>query len=141
MTPSLEKNAPSAKAKSDVKKRTLYKQKSMLEFPDWAKSDSTHKYRWVSKRRLSRSDGFDPRGWSIAKDPVRNESLEAFDLVLHRMPLDEWEAMKEYKHNAARDNVQHVLESIESQQDRLKYELDRLGARISKTEFTIERKA
>lgn len=145
MTPTLEQTAPKAKApaapKTDVKKRTIYKERSMIEFPIWAKEDKQHKYRWVSKRRLSRSDGFDPRGWSIARDPKTNESLEAYDLVLHRMPLEEWEAMKEYKELAARANVQHVLDSIASDTDRLKYEVERLGARLSQTEFSIERKA
>lgn len=142
MTASIEKKAP---VKTEVKKRTIYKQKSMIEFPDWAKNDHEHKYRWVSKRRVSRSDGFDPRGWMIARDPKTNESLEAFDLILHKMPLEEWNSMKDFKDDAARTAIQHVLEAIEGKQDRLRYEVERMlpaaASRLSQTEFSIERKA
>lgn len=129
-----------AAAKAPVKKRTIYSVRSMLELPEWAKKDTAHKYRWVSKRRTARSDGFDARGWSIARNPENNESLESHDLVLHKMPVDVYEAMQEYKQNLTRQNVEHVLESIASTQERLRYEVERSGGKLPTTEFSIERK-
>lgn len=128
-----------AAAKPTAKKRTIYTPKGMLSLPEWAAKDKEHKYRWVSKRKMARSDGFDPRGWSIAKDPTEGKSLEAYDTVLYRMPLDEWEALKEYKDNLAKNSLQNVKENIDSQIDQLRFEIEKLGGKISH-EFSVERK-
>lgn len=131
---------PKASAKTTAKKRTLYQERGLLALPEWAKTDKEHKYRWVSKRKTSRSDGFDPRGWSIAKNPNTGETLEAYDTVLYRMPIDEWAEMKSYKDEQARDSIKTVLENIESQTDRLRYEVEKLGGKIIQ-DFSIERKS
>lgn len=128
-----------AAAVEPVKKRTIYHPRGMLELPEWAKKDKEHFYRWVSKRRLSRSDSFDPRGWVPARDP-EGKSLEAHDVVLSRMPLDEHEAMMDYKGGLTRNMVQNVLEGLADTQDRLRYEVRHLGGDI-KGEFSIERKS
>lgn len=140
-TPKSEtKNSLAAQAATlpkPAKKRTIYSPKGMLELPREAAEDKEHKYRWVSKRRNARSDGFDPRGWVIYRDS-EGKTLEAHDAILYRMPIDEWQAMKEYKDNIARTQIQTVLDNIESQQDRLRFEVEKLGGRIE-SNFTIER--
>jgi len=135
---SLEASAQ-APSKPAEKKRTIYSRKGWLELPKWAAEDKLHKFRWVSDRRSARSDGFDPRGWSIARDP-EGKVLKAADATLHKMPIDEWEAMMEFKNNAARTQIQTVLDNIEHQHDRLRFEVEKLGGSI-KHGFTIERKA
>lgn len=129
-----------AAAKTPVKKRSVYQQKSMLELPDWAKKDKAHKYYWTSTRRQARSDNFDPRGWSLAKDPETGETLKVYDVVLSRMPIDEFEAMKEYKDGEKENFVKQLTEQMEDKSDRLRYEVERLGGRIGKTEFSIDKK-
>lgn len=121
------------------KKRTIYSPKGMLDLPQWAKDDKEHRYRWVSKRRLPRSDGYDPRGWSAAHDPD-GKVLEASDVILSRMPLDEWEAMMDYKKGLTRSSIKTVMEGIEAQSDRLRYEVQKMGGKMDKTDFSIERK-
>lgn len=122
-----------------VKKRTIYRERGMLDLPEWAKNDKEHFYRWVSKRRLARSDSFDPRGWVPAKSPDGN-LLEAHDVVLSRMPLDEHEAMMEFKAERTRTQMDTVLEGLASQQDRLQYEVKSYGGSL-KQDFSIERKS
>lgn len=125
--------------KATVKKRTIYNPKGMLELPEWAKKDKTHYYRWVSKRRMSRSDGFDPRGWTAARDP-EGHTLEAYDAILSKMPLEEHDAMMAYKAERARSNMDTILENIANQSDRIRYEVEKLGGKYSNTDFSVERK-
>ena len=126
------------KAKTPIKKRSLYQEKSLLDLPQWAKDDKAHKYRWVSTRRIgARSDDFDPRGWSTAKDPVTGETLKAYDVILSRTPLDEHEKMLDYKNKEKDDFVKHLTENMDSQSDRLRYEIERLGGSIGKIDFSI----
>lgn len=127
-----------ASDKPATKKRTVYRPKGLLEMPKWALDDKQHKYRWVSKRRLARSDGFDPRGWVAAKDE-QGAGLEAFDTILCRMPLEEYEAMREYNQDRAKNSIQLVAERMEDQQQRLRYEVEKLGGSIT-SDFSIERK-
>jgi hypothetical protein len=121
------------------KKRTIYSQRSMLELPEWAKNDKTHTYRWTSTRVMARSDGFDRRGWSIAKDPTTGEVVKAVDVILSRMPLEDHDAMMEYKRAEAAEMVTRVSENIEDGQQRLRYEVEKLGGKIGKSEFSLRR--
>jgi hypothetical protein len=89
---------------------------------------------------LSRSDNFDPRGWAIAKDPSTGETLKVHDVILTRMPLDEHEAMVEYKVEEKENYIKQLTENMEDKNDRLRYEVERLGGKIGKTEFSIDKK-
>lgn len=129
----------SASKKPVAKKRTQYREKGVLELPEWAKQDTTHKYRWVRKVSKGRSDGFDPRGWVVARDP-EGETLEAMDTILTKMPLDEVEAMNEYKREEARNLIKDVMSSIEDNDARLRYEIEKLGGRIDKSTFSVDKK-
>lgn len=132
-----EITAPKASVKA--KKRTIYSPKGMLELPEWAKKDKEHSYRWISKRQMPRTDGYDRRGWVVARHPDTKEPLEAWDTILARMPLDEFEAMSEYKTNLAKTNLQTVKEAMASEEDKMRFELGRIGGQI-KSDFSIERK-
>jgi hypothetical protein len=127
-------------ASKPTKKRTVYSQQSMLEFPEWAKQDKSHKYRWVSTRQLAaRSDGYDPRGWSTAKDPETGETLKAYDVILARMPADEHAEMVEFKNSEKRNFVKHLTDNMDSQSDKLRYEVERLGGKIGKMDFSMDK--
>ncbi len=129
--------APKASVKA--KKRTIYTKKGMLAYPEWALKDKEHEYRWISKRQLPRTDGYDPRGWAVARDPETKQTLEAWDVILARMPSDEYEAMREHKDHRARMNLQTIQEAMATEEDRLKFEVGKLGGKI-KSDFSIERK-
>lgn len=129
---------PSKKA---TKKRTQYQAKGILELPDWAKQDTTHKYRWVRKSsyRSSRTDGYDPRGWVVARDS-EGQSLEALDTILTKMPIDEWDSMKDHKDAEARNLIKDVAAAIEDRDSRVRYEIEKLGGKIDNTTFSVEKR-
>lgn len=124
-------------AAAPEKKRTIYQRKSALALPEWTLKDKEHSYRWCSTRVQQRSDGFDPRGWSVAKHPETGEVTRHYDLILSRMPIDEFQSMKEFKRNEAREMTLMVMENMSDMNDRMRYEIERAGGKIG-NDFSIK---
>lgn len=119
-----------SKKDKPAKKRSIYNQKSMLELPEWAKKDKAHAYRWTTSRQIARSDGYDPRGWELAKDPVTGEILKAYDVTLARLPIDEHEEMKSFKEEQRKNQIKQVSETMASRADQLRYEVEKVGGTV-----------
>lgn len=116
--------------KKDTKKVTGKKvSRTAYEVPDWFPS-GTHAHRWINAETVNaRSDGYDPRGWVVSKDPNGN-ILRYKDVILAQMPLEEYEARKEEKAEATRLQTQAVLGKIGDEVERLSHEVKRLGGKI-----------
>lgn len=118
------------------KKRTVYKQGNLLDFPkdlDWA----NYGYKWRSAERLAGlSDGYDPKGWELHTDK-NGKHIRREDLILARMPIDMYRAMKESKEDMRKQQTQLLLDGQAAQLERDSHEFRKKGGKI-KFEFTQE---
>lgn len=113
----------------NVKKRSTYKAKDRLALPD-SIDKKKYGYRWLSKDRLAEnSDGYDPRGWELHKE-ADGKTLVRGDLVLGRMPIDEYEEMKAEKDQARRDQMELVLQKQAENLERESHEFRKKGGKI-----------
>lgn len=120
------------------KKRSVFKPGALTDMPAFAANDKANKYRWLNAELLaSATDGYEPRGWSIAKDPTSGNSIRRGDLILGIMPMDQWQQVKEYKDNERREQTQLFFEKQAADDERISHEFKKLGGR-TKFEFKQE---
>lgn len=124
---------------SDIKekKRSSYKQGGQFDFPEWSIKDKSNKYRWISAEHLAAaSDGYEPRGWAVAKDPKGNP-VKRYDVVLGVMPIDQWLEVKAAKDEDRLAQMQDFHAQQAASEDRLNHEIKKAGGK-TKFEFTQE---
>lgn len=125
-----------AVADNTTKKRTVYKPGSLTDFPkdlDWSK----YGYKWRSAEQLSAlSDGYDPKQWELHTD-ANGKHIKRGDLILARMPIDLYRAMKDAKEEARKNQTKLLIENETAQMERDAHEFRKKGGKI-KFEFKQE---
>lgn len=122
---------------ADTKKRTVYKPGNLLDFPEHMLDRAKFGYKWRSAEQLSAlSDGYDPKGWSLYKDS-EGKHVKRGDLVLAQMPIDMYEAMKDYKKEQREAQTRLVMEKQAAEFERDSHEFRKKGGKI-KFEFKQE---
>lgn len=120
--------------KTETKKRSTYKKGNFLDFPKWCDLAS-YGYRWLSANKLAAaSDGYESRGWSVAKDPS-GQITRRDDLILGQMPRDMYEDMLDQKREDAQTQTQMVLERQAANDEMIKDQMKSLGGKVK---FTYE---
>lgn len=126
----------SDKAAPESKKRTVYKQGNLLDFP----KDLDHTkygYKWRSAEQLAAlSDGYDPKQWQLHTD-ANGKHIRRGDLILARMPIDLYKAMKEAKEEVRVNQMKLLVENESAQMERDAHEFRKKGGKI-KFEFKQE---
>lgn len=123
---------------STNKKRSVYKPGSLLDFPQWSIDDKANSYRWLNAELLAAAtDGYEPRGWAIAKDPKTSNPVRRGDLILGSMPIDKYREMKDYEDEMKRDQVRMVVQAQAEAEEVLTHDFKKKGGR-TKFEFTQE---
>lgn len=121
---------------AEVKKRTVYKQGNLLDFPDHL-DQTKYGFKWRSAEQLAgMSDGYDPKGWELYKDKD-GKHIRRGDLILAQMPIDMYQAMKDSKQEAREASAKHLIEQEAAQLDRDSHEFRKKGGKI-KFEFKQE---
>lgn len=119
------------------KKRTVYKPGSHLDMPEHLLDRKQYGYRWISAERLAEAtDGYEPRGWALFKDKD-GKHIRRGDLILAQMPKDLFDAMKEEKERARRDQMELLLQGQAEQLERASHEFRKKGGKL-KFEFSQE---
>lgn len=119
-----------------AKKRSSIKEKTMLT-PPASFDNKKYSGRWVAESRLnSRSDGYEPRGFQVWKDD-KGQSCKSGDLVWCFMTKEDALARKQENFELARSQMTDQKERMDSNDDRLAFELERAGGKIETT-ITIE---
>lgn len=112
-----------------TKKRSTYGAGSRLDLPKHV-DKSKYGYRWISADRLAEnSDGYEPRGWELDKDP-EGKVTKRGDLVLGRMPIDMHQEMKQAKEEARVNQMQLMLERQSADEERATHEFRKKGGKI-----------
>lgn len=114
------------------------------EFPKWAtdKYGSTHKLRWIAPKNISESEAeIDYRGFEVVKNPKTGRIEKWKTLVLGMMPNDLAEERRLEKEKLKHQMEASFIEMLNSQKDRLQYELahqgyGRPGAGMGKFEYS-----
>ncbi len=118
------------------KKRSIYNRGSRLDLPKHV-DKSKYGYRWIGAESLSAaSDGYEHRGWEVDKSPEGSVTRRQ-DLILGRMPIDMFEAMKADKEEARLNQMKHFMQKQAADEDRLTHEFKKKGGKV-KFEFTQE---
>jgi hypothetical protein len=118
------------------KKRSTYKRGSKLDLPTGI-DKSKYGYRWISAERLAAaSDGYEERGFELHKTEEGKE-VRRGDLVLGRMPIDQYNAMKAEKEEARVNQMALLVEAQAEQEAREGHEFKKKGGKI-KFEFKQE---
>ena len=126
-----------ADTKTTEKKRTVYKPGNLLDFPEHMLDRTRYGYKWRSQEQLAQlSDGYDPKGWELFKDKD-GKVVKRQDLVLAQMPIDMYNAMKEYKDEVRKAQSQLVLEKQAAEFERESHDFRKKGGKI-KFEFKQE---
>lgn len=122
---------------SETKKRTVYKPGNLLDFPEHMIDRTKYGYKWRSAEQLAAlSDGYDPKGWELFKDKD-GKHVKRGDLILAQMPIDMYQAMKDFKDEQRRQQSQLILEKQASEFERDSHEFRKKGGKI-KFEFKQE---
>ncbi len=125
-----------AEQQKTEKKRTVYKQGSLLDFPKNLDT-ANYGFKWRSAEQLAgMSDGYDPKGWELYKDKD-GKYVKRGDVILAQMPIDMYRAMKDGKKEAADNQTKLLFEEQASQLDRETHEFRKKGGKI-KFEFKQE---
>jgi hypothetical protein len=124
--------APEAKVNPEKKRSRGLLNRSALDLPEHAGLDrSKFKYRWLSRAKIeSRTDGWDPRGWEIHKDPATNQPFTNGDLILGRMPAQEVEDRKKELEEISSGRMQALLEEQKEQDAQLQHSVRKMGGKI-----------
>jgi len=118
------------------KKRTTYKKGSLVDLPAHI-DKSKFGYRWLNATKLSENtDGYEPRGYELDKNDEGKVTRRG-DLVLGRMPIDQYEAMKEEKDEARKSQMELFFTQQAAEEERLTHEFKKKGGKV-KFEFTKE---
>ena len=119
------------------KKRTVYKQGNLMDFPEQVMDRSKYGYKWRSQEQLAGlSDGYDPKHWEIAKDKD-GKPIKRGDLILAQMPMDMYKAMQEAKQANRERQTALLFENQAAQLERDSHDFRKKGGKI-KFEFTQE---
>lgn len=119
------------------KKRTVYKPGNLLDMPEHMLDRSKYGYKWRSAEQLSAlSDGYDPKHWELFKDK-EGKLVRRGDLILAQMPIDMYQAMKEHKDEARKQQTQLLFEKQAAEFERDSHEFRKKGGKI-KFEFKQE---
>lgn len=112
------------------KKRSTYKRGSKFDLPAHV-DEKKFKYRWVSARKLEQySDSYDERGYEIDKSGAEGKSIRREDVVLAKMPIDQWEQFKADKDQAREDQLRSALEAEAEKTEEMSHELKKLGGKV-----------
>lgn len=112
------------------KKRSTYKAGSKLDLPAHI-DKKKFAYRWISARKLEQySDGYEERGYEIDKANASGTATRREDLVLGRMPIDQWEEMKAAKDQDREDQLQFALEAEQQKTDEMSHEFKKAGGKV-----------
>lgn len=117
------------------KKRSSYNRKSQFSFPEWTKDDKKFGYRWINAAKHNdRSDGFDHRGWVLAKipegQPKAGEYLRNKDCILAKMPIEEIEDIRARVAEETRMNTEAVAGAQKELSDQVAHEFKQAGGKL-----------
>lgn len=116
-------------SKTTVKKRSTIKDNSRLA-PPKGFDHSKYSGRWISHKSVTeRSDGYEPRGFEIWKDASGNVCKNG-DLVWGFMTKKDAAERKAELYQAAKDQIEDMIQENASKDDQLSFELEQIGGKI-----------
>jgi len=105
------------------------KKRDPFDVPAWF-DKSKYAHRWINADVVNeRSDGYDPRGWVVSKDP-EGKPLRYKDVILAQMPIEEAEERRQEKIDATKLQTESVLGNMAHEVERLSHEVKKLGGKI-----------
>jgi hypothetical protein len=119
------------------KKRSTYKPGNDFDFPEHLLDRKKYGYRWVAAAKFeSNSDEYESRGWVKFKDS-EGRSVRHKDCYLAQMPIDQYEARKEYKDNLRDEQTKLFFENLAAEEERASHDFKKKGGKV-KFQFTQE---
>lgn len=111
------------------KKRSTYQRGSMTDLPKHV-DKTKYGYRWISATKLSEnSDEYEPRGWEVDKN-AEGKTTKRGDLILGRMPIDQFEAMKAEKETARKEQIGLLGQQQAEENERDSHEFRKKGGKV-----------
>jgi hypothetical protein len=115
--------------KMSDKKRTTYNRGSRLDLPKHV-DKTKFGYRWINAENLKENtDGYEPRGYQLDTDESGKHTRRG-DLVLARMPIDMYEAMKAQKEEDKLRQTELIFQRQAEQAEQEAFAFRKKGGRI-----------